>query len=99
MLRDRHAKCEDAHMPWLSNTLLQDLDSLARLACRQPCTAPSLPRSLRHSREASREQACCSCGLPAWPCAKMGAFERPPRVVSVIVARNNSLRDIGGSKS
>src|SRR4051812_46204362 len=57
----------------------------------------SLPKSLRQKREASREQAFCSCGEPIWPCARAGAFDRPLTAVSAIVARKNSLRDIGGS--
>src|SRR5512139_225020 len=67
----------DLHIPWLSNTLRQDDDSLVRWACRHAWVAPSLPRSLRQSRDASREQACCSCGLPAWPWARTGLSAKP----------------------
>src|SRR6516162_11431007 len=55
-----------AHMPWLANTLWQLLLSLDLFCCRHCWTALSLPSCCRQKRDASRLQACCSCGVPIW---------------------------------
>src|SRR5882757_3125594 len=55
------------YMPWLAKTFLQGALSLARCCCRHCWTAVSSPSCFRQKREASREQACCSCGVPGWP--------------------------------
>ena len=55
-----------AHMPWLANTFWQLLLSLDLFCCRHCWTALSLPSSCRQKRDASRLQACCSCGVPMW---------------------------------
>src|SRR6516225_10093410 len=56
-------------MPWLANTFWQLLLSLDLFCCRHCWTALSLPSSCRQKRDASRLQACCSCGVPMWLCA------------------------------
>ena len=55
-----------AHMPWMANTLWQLLLSLDLFCCRHCWTALSLPSCCRQKRDASRLQACCSCGVPIW---------------------------------
>jgi len=55
-----------AHMPWLANTFWQLLLSLDLFCCRHCWTALSLPSCCRQKRDASRLQACCSCGVPMW---------------------------------
>src|SRR3981189_1991409 len=55
------------YMPWLAKTFLQGALSLARCCCRHCWTAVSSPSCFRQKREASREQDCCSCGVPGWP--------------------------------
>ena len=55
-----------AHMPWLAKTFWQLLLSLDLFCCRHCWTALSLPSSCRQKRDASRLQACCSCGVPMW---------------------------------
>ena len=56
-------------MPWLANTFWQLLLSLVLFCCKHCRTAPSSPNCFRHKRCASRLQACCSWGVPMWPCA------------------------------
>src|SRR6516225_6068129 len=55
-----------AHMPWLAKTFWQLLLSLDLFCCRHCWTALSLPSNCRQKRDASRLQACCSCGVPMW---------------------------------
>ena len=53
-------------MPWLAKTFWQLLLSLDLFCCRHCWTALSLPSNCRQKRDASRLQACCSCGVPMW---------------------------------
>src|ERR1700716_2456354 len=67
------------YMPWLAKTFLQGALSLARCCCRHCWTAVSSFSCFRQKREASREQACCSCGVPRWlPCAD--AKDKPDHI-------------------
>jgi hypothetical protein len=52
------------YKPWLSKTFLHAEPSFPRFCCKHCWTELSSPNTFRQSREASREQACCSCGVP-----------------------------------
>ncbi len=60
----------NSYMPWLWNTFLQPALSFVRFCCKHCWTAPSSPNCLRQKREASREHASCSRGVPGRSCAK-----------------------------